>query len=305
MKIAIITLNWNGKDLVLELLQSIDNLLAHNYELLTILVDNGSTDGTVEAVKSRAWQKELKIIENPENLGFAGGNNVGIREALKNGFDYIILLNTDTLVDKNLVQELVKVGESSKNIGIIVPKIYFAPGFEFHKDRYQKKDLGKVLWYAGGAIDWQNVIAHHRGVDEVDRGQYDREEETEFATGCCLAIKKEVFEKIGELDSKFFLYYEDADFSLRAKKAGFKVVFAPKAIVFHKNAGSGGGSGSNLQDYYITKSRLLFGLRWAPQKAKLALIRESFRFLVSGRPWQKRAVLDFYLRRFGKGSYPI
>lgn len=305
MKIAIIALNWNGKDLVIELLHSLDNLSTQNLKLLTILVDNGSTDGTVEAVKSRVWQKELKIIQNPENLGFAGGNNVGIKYALKKGFDYIILLNTDTLVDKNLVQELVKVGESSKKIGIIVPKIYFAPGFEFHKKRYQKKDLGKILWYAGGAIDWQNVIAHHRGVDEVDKDQYDRIEETEFATGCCLAIKKEVLEKIGELDSKYFLYYEDADFSLRAKKAGFKVVFAPKAVVFHKNAGSGGGSGSSLQDYYITKSRLLFGLRFAPLRAKLALVRESLRLLAVGRPWQKRGVLDFYLRRFGKGSYPI
>lgn len=305
MKVAIVTLNWNGKDLVLELLRSIESLSTHNHELLTILVDNGSTDETVEAVKFRKWQAQLKIIETGQNLGFAGGNNIGIEYALNEGFDYIILLNTDTLVDKNLVRELVKVGESDKKIGIIAPKIYFAPGFEFHKSRYQKKDLGKILWFSGGAIDWQNIIAYHRGVDEVDRGQYDKIEETEFATGCCVAIKKEVFEKIGKLDSKYFLYYEDADFSLRTKRAGFKVVFAPKAVVFHKNAGSGGGSGSPLQDYYITKSRLLFGLRFAPLRAKLALVRESFRFLISGRPWQKRAVLDFYLGKLGKGSYPI
>ena len=101
----------------------------------------------------------------------------------------------------------------------------------------------------------------------------------------------------------YFLYYEEADFCERAKKRGYRIFYAPKAIVWHKNARSVGGVGSELQDYYTTRNRLLFGVKYAPYRAKIALIRESFGLLKSGRKWQKRGVMDFYLGRFGKGSY--
>jgi GT2 family glycosyltransferase len=120
-----------------------------------------------------------------------------------------------------------------------------------------------------------------------------------------MAVKKEVFEKVGFLNEKYFLYYEDNEYSQRVKRTGYKVVYTPKAVLWHKNAGSAGGSGSNLQDYYITRNRLLFGLAYAPLKARLALLRESFKLLIAGRYWQKRGVLDFYLRKFNKGSYKI
>ncbi len=297
--IFIVILNFNGEKDTVECLTSIRQLLTKNYQLSTIVVDNGSKEKLVVS------SKELVVIRNIDNLGFAGGNNVGIQYALENKADYIVILNNDTLVDKNLVDELVKVSQSDETIGIVVPKIYFAKGFEFHKSRYKKDQLGKVIWYAGGIIDWGNVIGKHRGVDDVDSGQYEKEGETDFASGCCMMIKRSVFEKIGMLDNKYFLYYEDSDFSLRAKKAGFKIVFAPKAVLWHKNAGSAGGSGSSLQDYYITRNRLLFGMRYAPLRSKLALLRESLGLLVNGRPWQKRGVIDFYLGRLGKGSYSL
>ena len=297
--IFIVILNFNGEKDTVECLTSIRQLLTKNYQLSTIVVDNGSKEKLVVS------SKELVVIRNIDNLGFAGGNNVGIQYALENKADYIVILNNDTLVDKNLVDELVKVSQSDETIGIVVPKIYFAKGFEFHKSRYKKDQLGKVIWYAGGIIDWGNVIGKHRGVDDVDSGQYEKEGETDFASGCCMMIKRSVFEKIGMLDNKYFLYYEDSDFSLRAKKAGFKIVFAPKAVLWHKNAGSAGGSGSSRQDYYITRNRLLFGMRYAPLRSKLALLRESLGLLVNGRPWQKRGVIDFYLGRLGKGSYSL
>ncbi len=299
--VFIIILHWNGTRDTLECLESLSQLQTTNYKLQTIVVDNGSK----EEFRVEGKGERVEIIRNKENLGFAGGNNVGINYALRNGAEYVIILNNDTVVDKNLVNELVKVAESDKKIGMVAPKIYFAPSFEFHKDRYKKEDLGKVIWYAGGIVDWENVVGRHRGVDDVDGGQYEKEEETDFASGCCMMIKRSVFERIGMLDNKYFLYYEDSDFSLRAKKAGFKIVFNPRAVLWHKNAGSAGGSGSSLQDYYITRNRLLFGIRYAPLRSKLALLRESFGLLINGRLWQKRGALDFYLGKFGRGSYEL
>ncbi len=297
-KIGIIILNYNGEKDTAQCLESIGNTQITNYKLQIFVVDNGS----IQKFKVNSSEGEIRVIREDINLGFAAGNNVGIKAALDFGAEFALLLNNDTLVDKNLITELVRVAESDSKIGIVVPKIYFAKGFEFHKNRYKKEDLGNVFWYAGGLMDWKNIIGHHRGVDEVDKGQYKKEEETEIATGCCMLIKKNVFEKIGFLDEKYFLYYEDSDFSQRAKKSGFTIVYAPKGILWHKNAGSAGGSGSSLQDYYITRNRLIFGTKYAPLRSKVSLIRESIRLLINGRKCQKKGVLDFYLRKFGKGN---
>ncbi|MCL5069287.1 MAG: glycosyltransferase family 2 protein [Actinobacteria bacterium] len=302
-KIAIVILNFNGEKDTIECLKSISKLSRDNYHLSVIIVDNGS-DSEFVIQNSEFRINDLKIIKNSKNLGFAEGNNVGIEYALNNGSDYVLLLNNDTIVDKNLINELLKTAELNGKNGIIVPKIYFAPGSEFHKQRYKKEELGKVIWYAGGIIDWKNVLGFHRGVDEVDKGQFDNVEETEFASGCCMFVKKELFKKIGMFDNKYFLYYEDGDFSERAKKAGYKIIYTPKAYLWHKNAGSAGGSGSDLQDYYITRNRLLFGLK-APFRSKLALFKESLRLIINGRPWQRQGILDFYLAKFNKGTYKI
>lgn len=300
--ISIVILNFNGKSDTLDCINSFHkNAISYNASI--IVVDNGSRDDSVSAIKSKF--PEVIVLENNTNLGFSQGNNVGIDYAIKQGATYILIINNDTLLDKNLFKELLKVIKSDNLIGIAVPKIYFAKGFEFHKDRYKKDELGNVIWYAGGIMDWNNVIGFHRGVDQVDRGQYEKIEETTFATGNCMFVKKEVFEKIGFFDKRYFLYYEDNDFSMRVKKAGFKIMYSPKACIWHKNASSSGGSGSSLQDYYITRNRLLFGMRYAPIRARLALIRESFKLLATGRIWQKRGVLDFYLNKLGKGSFPV
>lgn len=303
-RVAIIILHYGSTSNTLACLASIKKLKREHYTPLLIIVDNGS--------KEKLKTKDIKFnigkvatIHNEENLGFTGGNNIGIRYALEQGADFVLLLNNDTLVDQHLVASLLESAESNSEVGIIAPKIYFAAGYEFYKERYSEKDRGKVIWYAGGIINWKNVVGRHRGVDEMDEGQYKKEEDTDFASGCCMFVKREVYEKIGLLDEKYFLYYEDSDFSLRAKRGGFKIVFAPGAMLWHKNAGAAGGSGSSLQDYYITRNRLLFGMRYAPIRSKIALMRESARLFLSGREWQKRGVIDFYRRKFGKGSYPL
>lgn len=302
--VVISLLNYNGNKNTLDCLNSLENIKMDNFKLTILVVDNASKEAF--DLKNRIIKDiPLVIIRNNKNLGFSGGHNIAIKYAQKLKANYVLILNNDTYVDKYFLTELLKVAEKSENIGILVPKIYFAPGFEFHKDKYTKNEIGKVLWYAGGEMDWKNVIGRHRGVDKVDRGQYDEISETELATGCCMLIRKEVFEKIGSFDNRYFLYYEDSDLSMRARKAGFKIMYVFNSVIWHKNAGSVGGSGSALQDYYITRNRLLFGFKFASSRAKLALFKESLSLFLSGRQWQKRGVRDFYLKRFGKGSYSI
>jgi len=308
--VVVSLLNYNGKKNTLDCLESLKNVKRDNFKLTIVVVDNASTDGSLKEIQNAKFKMQnhnlkVEIIGNKMNLGFSGGHNVTIRYGLENEADYVLILNNDTYVDENFLEELLKVAEEDSKIGILIPKIYFAPGFEYHKDRYSKNEIGKVFWYAGGKMDWANVVGHHRGVDEVDEGQFDKTEETELATGCCMLIKKEVFKNVGLFDDKYFLYYEDSDLSIRAKSKGFKIVYVPNSIIWHKNARSAGGSGSKLQDYYITRSRLLFGFRYAPIRSKFALFRESLGILFRGRQWQKKGVLDFYKGTLGKGSFKI
>lgn len=317
-KISLIILNWNGYKMTLNCLESVSKVTLKGFDLEVVVVDNGSTDGSREHLRSVindqfsvSRKKQItgsrspiaiKLIENEKNLGFVGGNNVGIKYALENGADYVCLLNNDTRVDPDFLSQLVQAADSDKKIGVVGGKIYFEKGYEFHKEKYKKEDLGKIIWYAGGVIDWANVYGSHRGVDEVDNGQYDKTVETDFVTGCLMLVKKEVFQKIGLLDEKYFMYNEDNDFCQRAKRNGFKLIYTPKAVIWHLNAGSS-RSGSALQEYFMTRNRLLFGFRWAPWRAKIALIKESIRHLLAGRKWQKIGVRDFYLGRFGQGSW--
>jgi hypothetical protein len=298
-QIAIVILHFNNQKLTEDCLSSIKNLAVKNYQLETIVVNNNPQE-KLDSLKKKFSQNEF--IFGGKNLGFTGGNNLGIKKALKNGADFIFLLNNDTFLDQNLILELLKVFRQEKNAGILAPKIYFAPGHEFHRHKYLKKDQGKVFWYAGGLFDWQNIIASHRGVDEVDHGQYDQLISTDFASGCGVLIKKEVFEKIGFFDDRYFLYLEDVDFCQRAKTAGFKILYIPQAKLWHLNAGSS-AVGGTLHDYYLIRNRLLFGFKYAFCRTKIALFKESLRLLFSGRDWQKRGVLDFYFRRFGQGSF--
>jgi GT2 family glycosyltransferase len=300
--IFVSVVNFNGEKNTLECIESLKKIDISDFKLTILVIDNNSSE-KFDMQEGTFGKIEVKIIKNEKNFGFSGGHNVGIKYALENAADYVLILNNDIYVDPNFLTELLRVAAENRGTGILVPKIYFAPGFEFHKDRYSKEELGKVFWYAGGGIDWKNIIGSHRGVDEADKGQFDKTEETDIATGCCMLIKKEVFESIGYFDDKYFLYYEDADLSIRAKNKAFKIIYVPKSVIWHKNAGSVGGSGSALQDYYITRNRLIFGFRNAPVRSRLALFRESLRLIMSGRKWQKRGVIDFYLGKFGKGSY--
>ncbi|MCK5123537.1 MAG: glycosyltransferase family 2 protein [Candidatus Pacebacteria bacterium] len=216
-KVHIILLNWNGKEDTLECIESLQKVEYSNYKI--IIVDNNSEDDSVLAVRKK--YPEIKIIENEKNLGFAGGNNVGIKYAIENDADYVLLINNDTTVEKDFLRELVEEGESNKNNGLLGPKT------NYHSEPNR-------IWFAGGKVSWLKNKGTHLGLDEIDNGQYNEIKEVDYLTGCCLLIKREVIQKIGILAEDYFLYYEDTDFSLRAKNVGYKCVYVPKAKIYHK-----------------------------------------------------------------------
>ena len=240
-------LAWNGKPLTLECLES---LAAIRYEnAAVILVDNASTDGTADAVR-KAYGGRVAVIENPENLGFARGNNVGIRRALDEGADFVLLLNNDTVVDPALVDSLVAVIAGSKDIGIVGPKIYYAS----QPDR---------IWFAGGEVLLSRGLSRHIGIRERDTGRHDSVRDVDYVTGCALLARREVFEKIGYLDPVFAAYYEDTDFCMRARRAGFRVVYAPAGKVWHKISASTGGELGRAKISRKLRSTAIFFRRYA------------------------------------------
>ena len=242
-KVHIILLNWNNEEDTLECVKSLEEINYDNYKI--IIVDNGSKIGSVLKIKKQ--YPEIKIIENKKNLGFAGGNNVGIKYAVENGADYVLLLNNDTTVEKDFLSELVKAGESDKKVGILGSKIFF----------YNEPNR---IWFAGGKVSWMKNKGTHIGLDEIDNKQYDEIKEVDYLTGCSLLIKKEVIEKIGVLAEDYFLYYEDTDFSLRARNAGYKIIYIPKSKIYHKISRST-KPGSSSYIYYHTRNGLVLAKR--------------------------------------------
>jgi GT2 family glycosyltransferase len=293
-RVSIIIINWNSLNDTIRCLESIRLLDIKSITLEIIVVDNASSDTSVVDLKKQFPEIVLIPLQ-----GFTGGNNIGIKYALENKAEYIWLLNNDTTVHPNSLKALLH-SFQDPSVGISGSKIYFMKNFEFHKSRYSSSELGKVIWYAGGVIDWDNIYGSHRGVDEVDNGQYDTEEETQFVTGCSLMISRECLKSTGGFDDKYFAYLEDMDLSVTIQRSGYKVMYIPDSIVWHKNAGSTGGPGNIIHQYYMTRNRLLFGWKYASFKTKFALLRESFRFLKNGTDIQKQAVKDAFMGKWGK-----
>ncbi len=301
-KVFAVTINYNSDRETKDLLDSLLLVDQKDFELSLIVIDN-YPEKPIKLDVGKYKKLNFRIIYNSQNLGFSEGNNKGVEVALAKKADFILIINNDTVVHKDFLNELISVFETKENVGMVAPLIYFEKGYEFHKNRYKENELGKVIWYAGGEIDWNNIIAKHRGVDEVDIGQYSKISETEFVSGCAFLISSDVLKKVGKFDDKYFLYYEDSDLSVRIKKMGYKIYFNPKSVIWHKNASSAGGSGSKLQDYYITRNRILFALKYAPIRSKIAVLKESLRIMFFGRKWQRKGAIDFYLRRMDRGSY--
>ncbi len=280
-KVSVVILNYKVKDQAVKCVKSVQKSTYGNVDI--IVVDNNSGDGLEKELEKLP---DILFIQSGKNLGYTGGNNIGIKKALERDADYVFILNPDTTIEEDAIGNLVATAELEK-AGIVGPKILFAD---------DKKD---TIWYAGGILDLANVLGKHRGVDEKDKKQYDTIEETEFVTGGAIFVRRDVFEKIGFFDDRYFMYLEDVDFCYRAKKAGFKVLYVPTAEVFHKNAQSA-GLGSPRQDYYLTRNRMLFASKFLSLRTRFALLREAIRNLAI--PARRLALVDFLLGDLGKGN---
>jgi GT2 family glycosyltransferase len=286
-KVSIIILNLQGRKYVSK---SIRSVLSSNYLLIeVVMVDNGSTDGSVEMIKNRFT--EVIVIENKQNLGFAKGNNIGINYALKKHADYIFVLNPDTKIEKDTIKNLLLVMEKNRDVGIVGPKIYT---FE------------KRIWSCGGILERKRFSAGLIGFGEEDNGQYDGETEVDYISGAAMFVRRSTFEEIGLLPENYFLYYEDVEFSLRAKRAGLKVYFTPTAIVYH-DWSSYIGKTSPMKDYYMARNHLLFVERNASWTIKLReflrLPKTIYEYYRRNEKFALLGIRDYFLRRFGKRDY--
>jgi GT2 family glycosyltransferase len=303
-RVVFIVLHYRGEENTAECVQSLCRMELPKKTIVDIVVVDNNSPDPYHLPNTKCAIGDLTVIKNPANLGYSGGMNTGILFAFAKNADYVIVLNNDTVIDKHFLQVIIHRFRKDDKLMIIAPKILFFKGTEFHAGRYKDSERGKVIWYAGGLIDWKNVYGFHRGVDEVDRNQY-ASGKTIFASGCCIAFRTDVLREVGIFDDAYYLYYEDIDLSMRLRRAGYSIFFEPEAILWHKNAKSAGGPGSPLQDYFITRNRLIFGMKYAPLRIKVSLLKESLGLILTGRKWQRRGVIDFFLHRFGKGSYPV
>ncbi len=298
MHISIIVVTYNSPKETNECLHSLSKLRSKDVKFNVVVVDNASREPYV--LPESLNTKQFEVLRSEANLGFTGGNNLGIYNAVERyNSDFLLLLNNDTTVDEQLLGKLLQCNTEYPEHGVICPKIYFYPGNEYHPS-YTKSQKGLILWYAGGSIDWTSLSAFHRGVDELDRGHFDSQKESEYATGCCMFIKREVLEKVGIFDKRFFLYFEDVDLSARIKKAGYSIGFCPAAVIWHKNAQSSGGAGSDTHNYYIARNRLLFTFKHGSSKSIFLALRVWLSYLLTGSTFEQQAAVDFVLQRFGK-----
>lgn len=239
-KVGVVILNWNRPFDTIACLESLKRVTYKNY--FPIIVDNGSTDDSLSVISSYA--PNVTTVRLTENLGFAGGANQGIRYALELGAEYTLLLNNDTVVAPDFLDPLAETLYRDSTIGIAVPKIY--------------KFDSPTLIYAAGA-QWTPIPPRikMRGFGQKDKPQYNKACDLEYATGCALLIRSEVFSVAGLFDSTFFMYQEDYDFCRRVRQVGFRIVYVPEAKIWHKGS-TGLGENSPLKWYHWSRSTVIF-----------------------------------------------
>lgn len=239
--VYVILVNYNGYKDTIECVNSLRKINYSNFKI--IIVDNGSNDDSLEILKQNL--NDCIILECKENRGFSGGNNIGINYALKHDAEYILMLNNDTLVEADFLNYMVESFECNNNIGLVGCKIMYY-------------DYKNIIWYGGGYIDWFKFTGMNFQIGKEDIGQCNVSKEISFMTGCCMLIKKEVFQSVGYLSEDYFMYYEDVDLCVRINDAGYKIWYNPKAIVYHKVGISSGGEESPFFIKWCTRNRIVF-----------------------------------------------
>jgi len=293
-KVSIIILNWNGYRDTAECLESLKKIKYSNHNI--IVVDNGSTDGSPEKIERE--HPEVRLIRNKDNLGFAEGNNVGIRAALADNADHVLLLNNDTIVDENFLAELVGAAENHPQYSIFGPKIFY------YADPTR-------IWFAGGMLSGWTGRPYMLGKDQKDGENYSQTKEVDFITGCAMMVRRDVLENVGSLDADYFNNVEDVDFCLRASSKGYRSFYVPASVVYHKVSSAMGGIFTPFHIYYQTRNILLFNKKQGI--ARLFYLpsiwfsfgRRVIYFALTGRfgciPALILGIYDHIKRNYGKG----
>jgi GT2 family glycosyltransferase len=254
VNLVAVVLNWNGGDDTLAALASLGGV--H-----TVCVDNGSDDGSADAVAGRFPGVEL--IRTGVNLGFSGGNNVGIRRALARGADWVLLLNNDAVADPGLPDALAAAASERPDAGVLACKVFFA-------------DPPDVLMYAGGRVNLRlGYWGRQDGFGQRDDGRFDTLRDVDRATGAAMAVSRAAIERAGLLDESLFAYAEDTEWCLRIREAGFGVVFVPDAKVWHVGSASTGGMRSPTSIYYDTRNMIAVAERHDPRSGAVAAVRRG------------------------------
>jgi len=292
-----IILNTNRREDTLACLDSLHRGAFENQA--TIVLDNSSTDGSVQAI--RLAFPSVQIIELAENLGYAGNNNVGIKAAMSRGADWVFVLNEDTILAPDCLASLVEVGESDARIGIVGPMVY-------HHDE------PNIIQSAGGKLNqhWESV---HIAKDEPDRGQFTKPHPVDWISGCAILVRRAVIEQVGMLDERFFYYWEETDWCLRARKSGWRILHVPRAKLWHKGVQRDYRPNPYVT-YYSTRNRLLLLAKHnAPLKARIVVwaqvlgtlaswtIKPKWRSMRKHRTAMWRGAMDFVRHRWGQLTY--
>ncbi|RMF91924.1 MAG: glycosyltransferase family 2 protein [Candidatus Schekmanbacteria bacterium] len=240
---SVIVLNWNGKDYIGECL---DSLISQSYKSIEIIVvDNASTDGSAEMIEAK-YSDKVKLIRLDDNKGFAGGNNEGIRNSRG---EYILLINSDAVAEYNWIESLVKSADRNPESGMFASKIL----------QYDKR---KIIDNTGHLI-YADGLNRGRGRLEEDRGQYDREEEVFFASGCAAMYRREAFPFFPPFDEDFFAYGDDTDIGLLCRIYGWKCTYVPNAVVYHRYSASTSPY-SKLKAFYVERNRIWIAIKYFP-----------------------------------------
>lgn len=259
-QVAIVILNWNGKEDTLECLESVARIDYPNFEV--IVVDNGSKDDSVVSIRKRF--PEISIVETGRNMGYAGGNNVGIREAVGRGAEYVLVLNNDTVVNPMIVTHLVLAGEVLGNVGMLGVKVY-------------SQDDPLRIQYAGALEDRENARFIYRGTGQLDDGvSYEQIIETPYVYGAAFLVSAKAVADVGLLDERYYLCHEETEWCNRMRKKGYGIYFVPQAIAWHRGKSpSFGGKQSPLRTYFMLRNELLWTERHMPRAAWARLIKNT------------------------------
>jgi len=286
-----VTLNWNGKEDTIECIRSLKKLDYPRLEI--VVVDNGSTDGSVPAFK--ATYPDITIIENGRNLGYAEGFNAGARYAVEEGADYFLILNNDTVVDPDMLKELVRVAEQDTRIGFVSGKVYF------YNDPNRLQTIGAMS-------DPVFLVGEGLGYGELDEGQYDEVREFDFVDDVFLLVRSAVFDQVGGYDPTFFLMYEETDWCVRVRRAGFKIVYTPRAKIWHKGNRDPLTGVSTTHQFYRARNQIPFVYRNSSGKQFRRFLAALLTGYAPRKIWYLTKIGEFrllsaYVRGLGSGIF--